>query len=59
MAVCIIFKSSAIRAQFKLHYTNLPMISTFLQKRKKKLKMHCSKLLCTTEFKNILLVVKN
>lgn len=35
MAVCIIFKSSAIRAQFKLHYTNLPMISTFLQKRKK------------------------
>lgn len=36
MAVCIIFKSSAIRAQFKLHYTNLPMISTFLQKRKKK-----------------------
>lgn len=36
MAVCIIFKSSAIRAQFKLHYTNLPMISTFLQKREKK-----------------------
>lgn len=60
MAVCIIFKSSAIRAQFKLHYSKPPNdIYVFAKKKKKNLKMHCSKLLCTTEFKNILLVVKN
>lgn len=35
MAVCIIFKSSAIRAQFKLHYTNLPNdIYVFAKKKK-------------------------
>lgn len=36
MAVCIIFKSSAIRAQFKLHYTKPPNdIYVFAKKKKK------------------------
>lgn len=37
MAVCIIFKSSAIRAQFKLHYSKPPNdIYVFAKKKKKK-----------------------
>lgn len=36
MAVCIIFKSSAIRAQFKLHYSKTPNdIYVFAKKKKK------------------------